>query len=777
MPAPGSAFEFLFKYRRSVFDAGDVAIGTRSGAGLVMLVAALALLVSIWSYARPATRARLGRGGLMFVAVCRGLAILLATLSLLEPILRVMTVSPQQTFVGVVLDDSRSLTIMDEKGRARSEFMQRLLDPAGDLRQALEAKFKLRFFRFSEQAERIQGGGLGFGGVRTDLAIALKRATEELADVPVSGLIIASDGADNVAGPLSETLLDLRTRQVPVFAVGLGLEDFDRDVEITRVEAPASALQGSTVVASVAVKARGAGKGPVRLTVEDSGRLLASEEAEVSAADSSTVRVAIRADEPGPRLLRFKASAVPGEQVAENNHFDVAIDVLGRREKILYFEGGARFEAKFLRRAVQDDKNLQVVTLERTSDNKFLRLDVDSGEELAAGFPKSREELFGYRGLILGGVEASFFTVDQLRMISDFVSERGGGLLMIGSDKTFAEGGYAGTVVADTLPVVLDAPEATRSGPSRPGDRPEGLFQSLKVTVTPLGAAQPVTQLAATSSESETRFRGLPLLSSVNGVTRVKPGALTLLSGEPEDGDGAENASRVVLAFQRYGRGRAFAFPVIDSWRWQMHADVAVDDMAHETFWRQMLRQLVSGAGGPVSVALSSALSTPGTPVTIRADVSDETFIRVNDAVVVATVQGPDGLSRDVNLHWSVDKDGEYVGEFRPDERGVHQVRTTARRAGKTLGEDTTHVRVEDSQMEFRGAEMKAERLKRIATETRGRFYTSDTVTHLPDDLTYSPATASVVEERELWDMPFLFLGILFCLSTEWVYRKYRGLV
>jgi hypothetical protein len=775
MPDLGSVFEFLFKYRRSVFDAGDVSIGTRSGATLVLVLVALAVVVSIWSYARPGSRARLGRAGLLFVGLCRGIAILLAALALLEPTLRVLTVSPQQTFVGVVLDDSRSLTIMDEKGRARSEFMQRLLDPQGDLRLALESKFKLRFFRFSEQAERIQSGGLGFAGSRTDLTAALKRATEELADVPVSGLIIASDGADNVAGPLSETLLDLRTRQVPVFAVGLGLEDFDRDVEITRVEAPASALQGSTVVASVALKTRGAGRGPVRLTVEDSGRILASEDAEVSAGDSSTVRVSIRTDEPGPRLLRFKASAVPGEQVAENNQFDVAIDVLGRREKILYFEGGARFEAKFLRRAVQEDKNLQVVTLERTSDNKFLRLDVDSGEELAAGFPKTREELFGYRGLIIGGVEASFFTVDQLRMISDFVSERGGGLLMIGSDKTFAEGGYAGTVVADTLPVVLDAPEAKASGPVRAGERPEGLFQSLKVSVTPLGAAQPVTQLAATSAESETRFRALPPLSSVNGVTRAKPGALTLLSGEP-GGEADGGTSRIVLAFQRYGRGRAFAFPIIDSWRWQMHADVAVDDMAHETFWRQMLRQLVSGAGGPVSVALSSALSAPGTPVTIRADVSDETFIRVNDAVVVATVQSPAGVSRDVTLHWSVDKDGEYVGEFRPDERGVYEVRTTARRAGKTLGEDTTHLRVEDSQVEFRGAEMKAERLKRIAAETRGRFYTSDTVTRLPDDLTYSPATASVVEERELWDMPILFLGILLSLSAEWIYRKHRGL-
>ena len=338
-----------------------------------------------------------------------------------------MTVAKQQSFVGVLLDDSQSVTIKDDEGRARAEFMrERLLSTEGDIRRALEDKFKVRFFRFSESAERLPGnGGLDLAGSRTNLATALRRAREELADVPVSGLVLVSDGADNVAGALSETLLDLRNRQLPVFTVGLGVERFSKDVEITRVEVPASVLQGSSVVASLAIKAAGAGRAPLKLTVEDSGRILSALDVEVSAADSSTVRVAIRADEPGPRLLKFKVAPIDGEQVVENNEFDVAIDVLGRREKILYFEARPDSRQSSSVRAVEDDKNLQVATLERTSDNKFIRLDIDDAEELAAGFPRNRDELFAYRGLILGGVEASFFTVDQIRMLTDFVSQRG----------------------------------------------------------------------------------------------------------------------------------------------------------------------------------------------------------------------------------------------------------------------------------------------------------------------------------------------------------------
>ncbi len=779
MPALDSAFEFLFKYRRSVFEAGEVAIGTRALAPLALAGLALALGLSLWSYRRLAERKPLGRGDLTLLAGLRVLAVSLLGFSLLEPTLRVLTVAPQQSFVGVLLDDSLSLTIKDDRGHARSDFVRdRLMNPAGDLRRTLEEKFKLRFFRFSNSAERVQGGSLEFAGTRTDLAAALRRAKEELADVPVSGLVLVSDGADNVSGPLSETLLDLRTQRLPVFVVGLGRETFDKDIEITRVEVPASVLQGSSVVASVELKARGAGREPLHLTVEDSGRILSAQDVQITAFDSSTVRVSVRADEPGPRLLRFKVAPVAGEQVTENNQFDVALDVLGRREKLLYLEGAARFEAKFLRRAVQDDKNLQVVTLERTSDNKFLRLDVDDAEELAAGFPRAREDLFRYRGLIVGGVEASFFSVDQIRMLSEFVSERGGGLLMLGSNKTFAEGGYAGTAVAEVLPVALDSGDAVgNASPSRafrsPGEA-DTSFQWLRVNVTPLGAAQPVTQLAAGEADNETRFRALPPLSSVNNVTRVKPGASTLLQGEPAGN--APGHGRVVLAFQRYGRGRAFAFPVQDSWRWQMHADVAAEDTSHETFWRQLLRQLVNGVGGPVSVTLSSGLVSPGTTVMIRADVADETFIRVNDALVSAQVRKPNGESQEVALRWTVDKDGEYSGELRPDQRGAYEVRVTARRAGKTVGDDVAHVRVDDLPVEFRGAEMKADLLRRVAKETGGRFYTPATAGSLSDDLTYSPKTASVVEEKELWDMPAIFLGILMSLSIEWMYRKYRGL-
>ena len=129
---------------------------------------------------------------------------------------------------------------------------------------------------------------------------------------------------------------------------------------------------------------------------------------------------------------------------------------------------------KFIRRAVEDDKNLQVVILQRTAENKYLaRSTSATPDELIGGFPKTREELFAYRAIILGSIEAAAFTPEQLRMLADFASKRGGGLLMLGGRRSFAEGGWGGTPVGEVLPVVIDGGHGSRrtSRSSRCGRR------------------------------------------------------------------------------------------------------------------------------------------------------------------------------------------------------------------------------------------------------------------------------------------------------------------
>jgi uncharacterized membrane protein len=447
--------------------------------------------------------------------------------------------------------------------------------------------------------------------------------------------------------------------------------------------------------------------------------------------------------------------------VTQNNAREALLDVRDRREKILYFEGEPRFEYKFIRRAVAEDPNLQVVGLQRTADNKYYRQELDNPEQLVAGFPRTRDELFSYRGLILGSIEAGAFTGDQLRMIADFVERRGGGLLVLGGARSLAEGSYAGTPVADALPVLLER--------SQKAFDPASVVR-LKVHPTRAGEAHAVTQLGANEQASAAQWSSMPGVTTVNVVGAAKPGATVLLSGTDE-----RRREHIVLAHQRYGRGRALVFPIQDSWLWQMHATMPVDDMTHENYWRQLLRWLVDGVPDHVEVHASADRVEAGDTVTVTAAVVDPGFVEINDARVVAKVTGPKGPI-DVPLQWTGEKSGEYRGTFVAPNEGVYGAQVEAMRGEKALGTSTVQLRAAPGDAEYFDATMQEARLRRIAEETGGRFYTPQTVAALPEDLSYSGRGITTVEERDLWQMPVVLALLLGLVCAEWGYRRAVGL-
>jgi uncharacterized membrane protein len=759
-------FEFLFKYRLILFQEGEFTFASSWPSLLLLGGVAAVAIPSLLTYGAARGDSR-RRDRTLMAALRLGLVAVLVFI-LFQPTLVLTSVVPQRNFVGILIDDSQSMRIADENGVPRSDFVQSTFGGEGsDLLTALSEKFTLRYFRFSRDASRLNDlGDLSYSGTATDLGSAMVRAQEELAGVPISGLVVISDGADNSGEVMAESLLPLQAGGVPVYTVGLGEEELSPDVQVSRVEMPRTVLAGTSLIVDVIVSHRGYSGQTVQLLVEDTGQLLASEDVTFERDGEPVVRrVRIEASDAGPRLLRFRVAPQDGERVVENNSRDVLVDVVDAAEKILYFEGEPRWEVKFIRRAVSEDDNLQVVVLQRTAENKFLRLDVDDADELAAGFPKTREELFRYRALILGSVEASFFTHDQLDMIGDFVSQRGGGLLVLGGRNAFAEGGYQGTRLAEALPVFLDDDISTSSEP---------YYGELFVTPTRTGLAHPSTQLGEDNEDAvQQRWESLPPLTTLNPITRLKPGATGLLMGGNED----DRNRQVVLAFHRYGRGKVVAFPIQDSWIWQMHADISLEDQTHETFWRQLLRWLTDGVPTQVAAESEREVVEPGQPVTLAVEVGDSAYAEVNNGNVFAVVRGPAGDSITVPLDWDVEQDGHYDGTFPTSRAGFYEVSVHATRGADTIGTALTYVNVAPSADEYFDASMRGTTLRRVADQTGGRFYTPETVSNLPEDLSLTGAGVTLTEERDLWDMPILLFLVLFLVAGEWGYRRKTGLV
>ena len=265
-----------------------------------------------------------------------------------------------------------------------------------------------------------------------------------------------------------------------------------------------------------------------------------------------------------------------------------------------------------------------------------------------------------------------------------------------------------------------------------------------------------MTQIAGTEAASAARWPELPPLTTVNPIRAVKPGATVLLSGA----DGRRR-DHVVLASQRYGRGKSIAQPVQDSWLWQMHAKMTLEDQTHENYWRQMLRWLVDGVPDTVDVHTVADRVQPGEPVTLVADVVDRAFVELNDARVLARVRRPNGAVDTVPMQWTGEQNGEYRATFATAEQGLYTAEVEAGRGTTAVGRSVTHVRVVPSDAEYFDASMQAARLRRIAEDTGGRFYTASKVAGLPEDLQYTGRGVTTIEERELWHMPIVLIALL----------------
>jgi uncharacterized membrane protein len=515
------------------------------------------------------------------------------------------------------------------------------------------------------------------------------------------------------------------------------------------------------IEADVAIRTRGYAGRRTKLVVKERDRVVQSQEITLgSDGEVKNAKVLFMGESAGPKVFSVRVEPFPDEILTENNDQSVLVRIVDEQPPVLYVEGEPRWLYGFLRRAATEDKNLRLVSILRQANGKLLRQGVESAATLEKGFPTDKTELFRYKGLILGSVEASFFTFDQLRIIQDFVSQRGGGFLMLGGRFSFREGGYLNTPIEDLLPVSL-----------RAGGNTEFQDVEFKVRLTGYGDDHPVTRVSVAEAENRKRWADAPALVGLNATGGAKPGATVLAQGLIS---GARGQSPVVLAFQRFGRGKSMALLTASTWLWRMERDSR--DRFHEMFWRLMLRWLVSDVDDPVGLETDRRSYSVDESVILRAGVRDASFIDLNNAQVSVQVKAPSGQAVSMPLTWDITKEGQYSASFKPLEEGIYEATVEAFQAGKSLGTAKANFRVADSNEEFHNAAMNQDLLKRLAADTGGHFYTPGDVATLPEDISYIDHGATRIEEKELWDMPFLFLLLIGSAGSEWALRKRKGL-
>jgi uncharacterized membrane protein len=755
--------QFLFKHKWSTFAKGEFSFAYRPSWLLIVLVVIAFGALVYFLYIRPGYRLNSqSRWGLIAL---RAALLALLLIMIMRPVVVTPSVIPKSTSVAILADDSRSMQLTDENNRSRIDAAKELLSNNNQFARGLDAKFKVNLYGFSTAATKIEDSGeLKAAGEATDLVGGLREAIKDSTGSALSAIVLVSDGGANTPKDLSAELRELRAQNIPVFTIGVGNLTRFKDAEMARVTTPRRVLIGSTVSADALVRLSGYGATKIAISVAEDGREIKTQQFDVKGDEMQTLSVEYTPTSPGAHRYTFEVKPLDGETTIENNAQDALIEVGDGNPRILYIEGEPRWEYGKLRFSLsKNEKNLVLVSVLRSADGKFYRQGVESGSELTSGFPTTVEELFGYQGLVIGSIEANFFSYEQLKNIEQFAAKRGGGVLALGGPHSFDAGKYANSPVADLLPFYLNDQI----------EEPEmQIVSNYKASLTARGRTHAVTRLNEDRNLSAKAWEELPPISIPEILAQTKPGATVILEARS-----INDRNRVVplLAEERYGRGRSMALTTNDTWRWRMEMDSK--NTSHETFWRQLLRYLVSTTPNQYEVAAERDVYASGDVARLRGEVNDKKFDPVTDAQVAAIVTKPSGATAELPLKISYSENiSDYRSEFTPDEKGIYRVEMTARRAGAVLGTAASTFLVSERTREFHDAAQNVELLKRVAAETGGEYYPLNKANDLIDDITMLEGKNSERVSKDLWDMPINFMLLIGLASAEWFLRKRKGL-
>lgn len=704
----------------------------------------------------------------------RILALILLCLPFFEPSLLIPDVIPNENFIAVMVDNSASMDIADGViVDSRYQDVRKILyDEDNEILSELEKDFKIRTYAFNKNATRVDSiSNVSPQGTETNFAASFERVLSDFKGLPLAGVVLFTDGGDNSLDNPRRIAEQLKTSNIPLHIVGLGNEILEVDRELLEVKSTKGIQPGTGVEIEVKARSWMAENDQAVLNIYNGEKLVHTKQVNLKG-NGKIDHFSIYFEPEKQEAIEYTVQISPelNEVNVENNSLNMLTDSRKDTIRILYFEGHLRSEFKFIKRALEEDQVVDFTSISVTGTGKNYRQGIRNPSELSGGFPNTEEELYQFKAIIFGDVDASMFSIEQLELIEKFVRKRGGGFLMLGGKNSFVEGNYWNTPIADILPVELDPQRKTIIYPdfaktNLPTEEPGFQF-----SLTREGMEHPVLKLVPDQDRNRQLWNRMPRLFSINYFGEVKPAA-TILAEKPQDRFGKNEP---IFVIQRYGRGRTAVLATASTWRWQMLLEA--NDNNHERFWRQFIRWLGNDTPDKVSLNMTHDRVEPDVETPIRVSIYDENYDSLPDAEVKGIATDPSGNVSELRFLPELSEEGEYTFNFAPKNPGLYSIDIEATANGKKIGKQSQSMISRISKKEFYNATQKKDFLQKMANLANGLYYEPGEISKIPENLRSRKSSTSILRSEYAWDMPLLFLLIVILLSVEWIYRRYKGL-
>lgn len=719
------------------------------------------------------------RMSVLFTLRVVGLCALL--LMLFEPVLAFTRGPSEHATLSVVLDASGSMSISDQPNEP-NRYRQSVLAVQNVLIPRLKDRYNLRFYAYDgkhQQPIKSAGvlDGVAPGGTVTDLSAALGLALSSETH-SADQIVLFSDGIHN--GPVG-IAAGLKGISVPVHTVRVGSDAIEPatvpDIAVVAVDGPQTATVNNVVTLTASIKSTAMSDRTVRVQLlkpgtEGSTGITSLDEQRLvlhSGPIPQTVQLKFTPEQVGRMVVRLAVPVDPGERSEANNTQDFPILVTDPKLAVLYVEGRVRPEVGPLRRSLEQDPNVQAVSMVQTVAGRFEMRGLKEGDDLAktGGMPRTPAQWKRFKVIILGDLDASFLSAQQLKDLQQAVRD-GAGLLMIGGQNAFAPGGWNKTIMTEMLPVTIHPQE------------PAQINQAFVPQLTGTGGTHPIFRGISNyfiNATGQSAAQQMPQLSGCVALGQAKAGA-NILAVHP--GVKIQNNPAIVLAVQQYGAGRTAAFAADTTWKWNLFLRGMGKDSPYNRFWGQMVRWLAGQedlqkkSGASVTPMIPKERYESGEPVTLRAAVTDKEGQSTAFANVYADIQGPDKKSTRVALVAIKDQIGVYEATYQPQLAGDFGVNFGAAKDGGDLGKAESTFKVMQSAGEMEILAAKPGTLQEIAQITGGDQTDLSAISALADRLADRAGGTAVASRTtfRLYENRSFFLFFIVALTAEWFLRR-----
>jgi uncharacterized membrane protein len=388
----------------------------------------LAVIPLIWITIHRSTlkdRPQLSR---IYLGGIRSLLALTLVLALSDPVL---LKSSDHVNLFYLMDISQSIF-----GQGEDTALEAIRDTSAGMGE--EDRAGLIIFGKSPSVEVAMGGDFTLSPYRstldrsfTNIHEALKLAVGKFPAKGKNRIMLLSDGNQNLDDAIEMAYL-AQSLDIEIYPAPLDTWFRKNEVFVEKMETPESVPLDTPFEIRLLVSSTKAGPGEVALL--KNGLVLTAQNLTLQAG-KNVVRFTDQLTEKGLYLYSAVINA-PFDSVFQNNE-GLSFTQGAKRSEVLYLSD--REAASPLARALTQ-QGLQIV------------------REPLKNLPRSMQGLLEYRAIIMDNVSGKELSFTAMENLENYVRDLGGGLVMVGGDRSFGLGGYLKTPVEKALPVYMDVP-------------------------------------------------------------------------------------------------------------------------------------------------------------------------------------------------------------------------------------------------------------------------------------------------------------------------------